>query len=290
MKTVIALEKNSQTTILKGITNEWQPDHVIESDKARALLKWIGDVLPFVDEDNERENKRIAALRYEIGIGDARNAAVQALKKRMPKFVLFSNYFRVRPIIHLAQLAERIANNTLDEDRFDYGNVCLLKLLGFDASELSAMGQVSDPNADDSEALEDYREKLDERQYQLNAAEVRLTREIRSVWKPDASKAEDAKLRLRADGQYLKVTVEDDLGVEVELDQRSEGFQWLVSFFTVFFAEARGQHSNAVLLLDEPGLSLHGLKQREFPPDCFTPRRRQSDALHDTFAILGRAG
>ena len=150
--------ENSQTTILKGITNEWQPDHVIESDKARPLLKWIGDVLPFVDEDNERENKRIAALRYEIGIGDARNAAVQALKKRMPKFVLFSNYFRVRPIIHLAQLAERIANNTLDEDRFDYGNVCLLKLLGFDASELSAMGQVSDPNADDAEALEDYRE------------------------------------------------------------------------------------------------------------------------------------
>lgn len=41
-----------------------------------------------------------------------------------------------------------------------------------------------------------------------------------------------------ADGQYLKVVVEDELGVEIELDQRSEGFQWLVSFFVVFFAEA----------------------------------------------------
>ena len=253
-----------QTTALKKITNDWQPYEVIANDKASALLEWINGVLPFVDEDNEREAKRMDTMRYEIGIGDARNSAVRALRKRMPIFVLFSNYFRVRPIIHLAQLAARIANNTLDEDRFDYGNVCLLKLLGFDASELSTMGQVSDPNADDAEALEDYRAKLDERQYQLNAAEVHLTREIRSVWKPDASKGEDAKLRLRADGQYLKVTVEDDLGVEVELDQRSEGFQWLVSFFTVFFAEARGQYSNAVLLLDEPGLSLHGLKQRDF--------------------------
>jgi len=67
-----------------------------------------------------------------------------------------------------------------------------------------------------------------------------------------------------ADGQYLKAVVEDDLGVEVELDQRSEGFQWLVSFFVVFFAESMGEHENAILLLDEPGLSLHGLKQRDF--------------------------
>ncbi len=38
----------------------------------------------------------------------------------------------------------------------------------------------------------------------------------------------------------------------------------LVSFFIVFFAEADDGHANAVLLLDDPGNSLHGLKQREF--------------------------
>jgi predicted ATP-dependent endonuclease of OLD family len=37
-----------------------------------------------------------------------------------------------------------------------------------------------------------------------------------------------------------------------------------VSFFVVFFAEAVDKHKNAILLLDEPGLSLHGLKQRDF--------------------------
>lgn len=60
------------------------------------------------------------------------------------------------------------------------------------------------------------------------------------------------------------MVVEDELGVEIELDQRSEGFQWLVSFFIVFFAEAKDKHANAILLLDEPGLSLHALKQRDF--------------------------
>ncbi|MGP9526469.1 ATP-dependent nuclease, partial [Psychrobacter sp. AOP7-D1-15] len=50
----------------------------------------------------------------------------------------------------------------------------------------------------------------------------------------------------------------------IELDQRSEGFQWLVSFFIIFFAEAADKHKNAILLLDEPGMSLHALKQRDF--------------------------
>ena len=60
------------------------------------------------------------------------------------------------------------------------------------------------------------------------------------------------------------MVIQDELGVQIEVDQRSAGFQWLVSFFVVFFAEAEDAHANAILLLDEPGLSLHGLKQREF--------------------------
>jgi predicted ATP-dependent endonuclease of OLD family len=255
---------NKPSEKLKAITADWKNRNTIEGDKAKALSGWLETSLPLIDEDNEKEEARYDGLKIAIGIGDARNAAVQALRKRVPVFVLFSNYFRVRPLIHLKQLAARIANSTLDEERFDYGNVCLLNLLGFTAAELSEMGTAPDPDANNPEAMESFREKLDKRQYQLNAAEVSLTREIKSVWNPDESKGEAAKLRLRADGQYLKVTVEDDLGVEVELDQRSEGFQWLVSFFVVFFAEAEGDHKNAVLLLDEPGMSLHALKQREF--------------------------
>ncbi|WP_083101328.1 AAA family ATPase [Pseudophaeobacter leonis] len=256
--------EQSPTERLRAVTQGWYSFQTIEGEKAQALRDWLEVVFPLVDEDNEKEEARFDSLKAGIEIGDARNAAIQALQKRVPVFVLFSNYFRVRPLIHLKQLATRITNGTLDDERYDYGNVCLLKLLGFDAKELSEMGASADPDANDLEALEAFREKLDERQYQLNAAEVSLTREIRSVWKPNESKGEAAKLRLRADGQYLKVTVEDDLGVEVELDQRSEGFQWLVSFFVVFFAEAQGEHKNAVLLLDEPGMSLHALKQKEF--------------------------
>lgn len=123
---------------------------------------------------------------------------------------------------------------------------------------------MSEPSLHDTVALKAYHDQLDRRSYQLNAASVRLTNEIRSAWVPDEKRAEADQLRVAADAQYLKVVVVDDLGVEIELDQRSEGFQWLVSFFVVFFAESEGKHANAILLLDEPGLNLHGLKQREF--------------------------
>jgi predicted ATP-dependent endonuclease of OLD family len=138
-----------------------------------------------------------------------------------------------------------------------------LKLLGFTAQELSDLGRTSDPSHTTSN-LDDYREKLDRRSYELNAASVELTQQVIRVWNPDETKGEASKLKLTADGQYLKVVVEDNIGVEIELDQRSEGFQWLVSFFIVFFAEAKGKHKNTILLLDEPGVSLHALKQREF--------------------------
>ena len=129
---------------------------------------------------------------------------------------------------------------------------------------LSDLGKVNEPESSNQAAFKAYRDQLDKRTYQLNAASVRLTDEVRSVWNPNRQSAEADRLRISADGQYLKVAVEDDLGVEIELDQRSEGFQWLVSFFIVFFAEAGGEHKNAILLLDEPALSLHGVKQREF--------------------------
>ena len=42
-------------------------------------------------------------------------------QKMIPKFILFSNYFRIKPVLHLRKLAERVANNSLDDSQYDYG-------------------------------------------------------------------------------------------------------------------------------------------------------------------------
>lgn len=249
---------------LAGITKDVSDDTEVLDDLATRLTTWLQGALPLVDEGNKGEEERHDKLTKAVGYNARRNAALNVLDKRIPIFVLFSNYFRVKPLIHLDHLAQRIENNILDDDYYDYGNKCLLQLLGFTARDLSNLGRAQEPRAGDAAALQAYRDQLDKRSYALNAASVRLTNEVRNIWVPDSKKAEADKLRVLADAQYLKVVVEDELGVEIELDQRSEGFQWLVSFFVVFFAEARDKHANAILLLDEPGLSLHGLKQREF--------------------------
>lgn len=83
------------------------------------------------------------------------------------------------------------------------------------------------------------------------------------------------------------MVVEDELGVDIELHQRSEGFHWLVSFFVVFFAEAASKHKNAILLLDEPGMSLLGLKQREFRSTLsrLSERNQTAYTTHSPFLV-----
>lgn len=246
---------------LSAITEKWNDNTIISTQKAIKLKEWLDKIIIYINEDNEVEEKLHKNLINICELEKTREDVLKELHTRIPTFVLYSNYFRVKPIIHLEHLAQRIQTKILDDSSYDYGNICLLKLLGFDAKELSELGKAS---ASNTKEFEGYREKLDKRSYQLNAASVKLTDEICRVWNPDKNKGEAARLRIVADGQYLKVVVEDDLGVEIELDQRSEGFQWIVSFFIVFFAEAADRYENAILLLDEPGLSLHGLKQREF--------------------------
>lgn len=249
---------------LKTITENWANGQWIGVNDAKQLHDWLTEITTLIEEEDSTEDDRHTRLLEVVAIPSSRDKAVEALNKRLPVFVLFNNYFRVKPSIHLEHLATRLESNILDDDQYDYGNACLLKLLGFSARELSDLGKAREPAATNQDALQGYKDQLDRRHYQLNAASVRLTNEIRTVWNPNPERVEADRLRVHADMQYLKVVVEDDLGVEIELDQRSEGFQWLVSFFVVFFAEAADKHENAILLLDEPGLSLHGLKQRDF--------------------------
>jgi len=257
-------ETNKPSVSLNNLTEHWHDYATISDEKSTSIVELLEKNYVLIDEDNEKEEERYTKLQEQIKFNENFDTTLSILSNRTPVFILFNNYFKVKPSIHLEHLAQRTDQNILDDEFFDYGNLCLLKLLGFTARELANLGNTRSPNINETDALKEYKDKLDSRSYQLNAASVRLSEEIRTVWMPNPERPEADKLKVTADGQYLKVVVEDDLGVDIELDQRSEGFQWLVSFFVVFFAEAMDKHKNAILLLDEPGMSLHGLKQRDF--------------------------
>jgi hypothetical protein len=256
----------SPTQQLNGMLNGKQDQMVVAVDFANELNEWLDTkVAPFVDWDQASETDRLASLRSELAIEVARDSVLERLHERMPTLVYFSTYTRVTPLLHLQHLADAVDVQAIDEsDPYNFGNRCLLDLLNFSARELSEMGRSPDPAVGDREAFETYRVKLDQRDAILNSASLRLTEQIRKVWDPEDTDERDYTLRISADQQYLKVSVMDSIGSSIELDQRSEGFQWLVSFFIVFFAQTKGDLHDAILLLDEPGLSLHGLKQRAF--------------------------
>lgn len=251
-------------TELDKITEGVGRKDFITTAKATELQGWLKKNIQYLDDDNAAENTRFEKLGDVLAQPAVRRDAFAACEERLPVFILFSNYFRIKPVLHLRKLADRIQNKTLDDDQYDYGNICLLKFLGFTARELADAGDTSKLDLSKAEQFEKFKAQLDARDYRLNAATIRLTDAIREVWNPTQDGRDANKLRIKADGQYLKVVVEDELGVEVELDQRSEGFQWMVSFYVVFFAEASDKHKNSILLLDEPGQSLHALKQAEF--------------------------
>lgn len=239
------------------------------SGKVAEELREHLDVLLPLFADGSAAESHWDALDSVLREATGRDEIGKHLLSKLPPFVYFSSYFSVRPRIHLNRLAEREESGEIDLD-YDFGNLQLLKFLGFTARELSDMdseapakGANYDTDVQEQEryksALAKHERRLTERKRALQTAGARLTAEIRRVWNDDS-----LTLRLDVDGQYLQTLVEDELGIPVELDQRSEGFRWLVSFFVVFHAQAKDDLRNAILLLDEPGLSLHALKQQEF--------------------------
>ncbi|MDR6426480.1 putative ATPase [Variovorax paradoxus] len=114
----------------------------------------------------------------------------------------------------------------------------------------------------DPQQLQDLLEKNDQatRNQLANRAGSVVTAEIRRLWKD-----RELKVRFNLDGPYMDTLVSDPsraYDVEVNLDERSRGFQWFFSFYVTFFADTKGA-GDVMLLLDEPGLHLHARSQAD---------------------------
>ncbi len=191
----------------------------------------------------------------------------------LPKFVYYSNYGNLDAQIYLPRVVEDLKRTDLGTK--EAAKVRTLKVL-FDLVDLSpeevlelgrasvtesvnAQGQsVAVPSKTEEQIkLDDV--QIRERNALLQSASSKLTRTFTSWWKQGSY-----RFRLHADGSYFQILVSDDKRAdEIELENRSTGLQWFLSFYLVFTYESKDAHENAVVLLDEPGLSLHPLAQRD---------------------------
>lgn len=184
----------------------------------------------------------------------------------MPVFVYYSNYGNLDSEIYLPHVIENMKRTGIGAK--ESAKVRTLKVLfdfvGLSPEEILQLGQeFKDPQQPNRAPTPDeaakIAEKKKERSVLLQSAGTKLTKSFRDWWKQGKY-----RFRFEADGNHFRIWVSDDhRPEEVELEGRSTGLQWFLSFYLVFLVERQDAHSNAVLLLDEPGLSLHPLAQRD---------------------------
>lgn len=172
----------------------------------------------------------------------------------IPKFLYFDEYNLLPGKINLPQLQQRVQSNQLQpEDRTVLG---LLQIAGV---ELSAL--MNTENYEQGRAkLEAISNAITDRvfEYWTQNRELEVLFDIKSDAQEQAPFNNGNNLYIRIRNQRHRVSVPFNL--------RSRGFIWFFSFMAWF--DSIKQHLNAnddlILLLDEPGLSLHALAQADF--------------------------
>ncbi len=199
--------------------------------------------------------------------------ARELIIKEMPSFVYYSNYGNLDAQIYLPHAIKWLNGEKVDGISNE-SKVRTLRVL-FDFVKLNPQ-EVLELGKDPIRIIEDrYGNKVEKkptddeiaeateqkaaRAILLNSASSDLTRKFKEWWKQG-----NYIFRFQADGEFFKIWVSDDKRPEeIELERRSTGLQWFLSFYLVFLVESQEAHKGAILLLDEAGLSLHPLAQRD---------------------------
>lgn len=213
------------------------------------------------DEGNKTE--KTVAKEYE------ENILKTSILKHMPKFVYYSNYGNLSTRIYLPNVVkwlngESVPGIDINEDQVRTLRV-LFKFVNLEPKEILELGKDYaeeqrkrgiNPTKGEIDKADKAKE---ERSILLQSASTKLTNDFKKWWNQG-----EYKFRFEADGDYFRIWVSDSKRpAEVSLELRSTGLQWFLSFYLIFLVESQETHKNAILLLDEAGLTLHPLAQKD---------------------------
>ena len=205
-------------------------------------------------------------------------AAIDILSKRRPKFVYFGDYDVMPGKVSIPRLISH-----RDNDDLERGEEALLALLSMAEVELE---DFSSP---------DSHEHLIR---QMENASNAISDEVFKYW--SQNKELQVKLQVIATAEagaeapldqapLLQVRVENRRHrVTVPFDERSRGFVWFFSFLAYFSKLEEESTQPLILLLDEPGLSLHATAQHDllrFINERLAPHHQVIFTTHSPFMI-----
>jgi len=215
-----------------------------------------GEVAYHVDGTDEPTPGALQARQVKLDLEklypeSVADAVCRHLSGLVPRFFHFDEYSELMGRTDIGPLVEALRSDSesvLDDSQRTA--LALLKL-GFATDEL---------------VNPDYEKRSGE----MEAVAADLTRQVRRYWhqndhlrlKIDIEPTKD----VRPDGtnvELLQLRVEDDRHYFTNnLDVRSSGFRWFISFLAAF--KEFYSNKSVIVLLDEPALALHARAQRDF--------------------------
>lgn len=205
------------------------------------------------------------------------NAAVLA---SLPKFMYFSSYDRMDGAIQIENARSLIANGQITHEN-NRGIRLFTEFLDYAGVAIDQISSVSTYETFNA---------------QLQAASNNITDQILEYWaqNPDLSvvvRVEQARPGDPAplnSGTIARARIDNSLHrVDTPFSERSAGFVWFFSFL-VKFSRVRDEATPVVLLLDEPGLTLHGKAQADllrFFAEKLAPHHQVVYSTHSPFMV-----
>jgi len=196
----------------------------------------------------ESPSPRLSALKVRLdttfATDDAADAAIGVLS--LPKFLMFSQYQRMQGRVSLEQIAAKAP------DENDRVFLALCDMAGTPVQQVSSINQVEDLIA------------------RFESASNKITEEIFRYWSQNKFLRVEFKVYSGQPGdpapfntgRVFHTRIKNELHqVTVPFDDRSTGFVWFFSFLALFSQMKKAHGKNIIVLLDEPGLSLHAKAQ-----------------------------
>lgn len=206
--------------------------------------------------------------------------AIDLLNARAPKFMYFSHYDRMSGELSI----NKLNSDRQDKKEMSSGDRVFLDFLEYSGTTLDELIKTT---------------QFEELNARCEAAALRITDQIFDYW----TQNDELKIKVVLSegksgdappfnaGPVARARVENNLhGVTVPFSERSAGFIWFFSFL-VKFAQLKKSHGNVVLLLDEPGLTLHGTAQLDllrYFAEQIAPHHQLIWSTHSPFMVPPR--
>lgn len=189
-------------------------------------------------------------LDIQEDLKDLNNSKIYDL---IPKFIYYSDYGNLDSEIYLPDV---IANYSKDTPK-NRTLKTLFQFVNLSPQDIYEMGKTSSNPTEEQKKDNQY--KINERQTLLESAATAFSKSFNDWWGQG-----NYSFKFEIDGNYFRIKVSDAIRREsIELEHRSRGLQWFFSFYLVFLVESQNSHKNCILLLDEPGVTLHPNSQKD---------------------------